>query len=112
VHGYEIHHGVLTRDGGEPFFADEGCRAGAVSGTIWHGLLENDEFRRRYLADVARLSGRRFTGAPDVSFAGVRAAKLDRLADLIDGHLDQHAIRDLLTAGCRGAPPLRLMLGG
>ena len=38
VQGYEIHHGVVTRDGGEPFFADEGCRVGAVAGTVWHGL--------------------------------------------------------------------------
>ena len=41
---------MLSRDGGEPFFADEGCQAGAVSGTIWHGLLENDQFRRGYLS--------------------------------------------------------------
>src|SRR5262249_10454073 len=33
VEGYEIHHGVVTREGGEPFFADEGCRIGSVAGT-------------------------------------------------------------------------------
>jgi hypothetical protein len=47
VEGYEIHHGVVTRDAGEPLVADEGCRAGAVAGTVWHGLLENDAFRPR-----------------------------------------------------------------
>jgi adenosylcobyric acid synthase len=52
LEGYEIHHGVVTREGGETLVADEGCRAGAVAGTVWHGLLENDAFRRRYLAEV------------------------------------------------------------
>jgi adenosylcobyric acid synthase len=108
VHGYEIHHGVPGRDGGEPFFADEGCRVGAVAGTVWHGLLENDSFRRDYLADVASVSGRRFTGAPDVSFAGIREARLDRLADLIARHLDHERIAKLLAADWPGGPVLTL----
>ena len=36
----------------------DGCRYGAVSGTLWHGILENDEFRRAYLTETARLAGR------------------------------------------------------
>ncbi len=111
VHGYEIHHGTVTRDGGEPFFADEGCRVDAVAGTAWHGLLENDGFRREYLTYVARVAGRSFTGAQDVSFAAVREAKLDRLADLIAGHLDGSRIRELLASGADPLPPLRLSLG-
>jgi adenosylcobyric acid synthase len=110
LHGYEIHHGVITRDGAEPFFADEGCRAGSVAGTIWHGLLENDSFRRGYLADVARLSGRKFTGAPDISFPAIREARLDRLADLIADHVDTARIRLLLKSGAEPVPELRLTL--
>src|SRR4051812_401949 len=30
--GYEIRHGRVTRDGGEPVFGEEGCRAGSVVG--------------------------------------------------------------------------------
>ncbi|HEX6931888.1 MAG TPA: cobyric acid synthase, partial [Streptosporangiaceae bacterium] len=54
VHGYEIHHGVVTPEGGEAFVAGEGCRSGSVAGTVWHGLLENDAFRRDYLREVSR----------------------------------------------------------
>jgi adenosylcobyric acid synthase len=111
VHGYEIHHGAVTRDDGEPFFADEGCRVEAVAGTVWHGLLENDSFRREYLTYVARVAGRSFTGAQDVSFSAVREGKLDRLADLIAGHLDSARIRKLLASGADPLPPLRLSLG-
>jgi adenosylcobyric acid synthase len=112
VDGYEVHQGVITRDGSGPFFADEGCRAGSVAGTIWHGLLENDSFRRAYIAEVARAAGRRFTGAADVSFAAAREAKLDRLADLIAGHLDTGAVRAMLGgAGAPMLPELRLTLG-
>jgi adenosylcobyric acid synthase len=110
VHGYEIHHGVPTRDGGEPFFADEGCRVEAVCGTVWHGLLENDSFRREYLGYVARVAGRSFTVAPDVSFEAIREAKLDRLADLVADHLDQDAVRALLNSGPPPLPSLRLTL--
>jgi adenosylcobyric acid synthase len=111
VHGYEIHHGTVIREDGEPFFADEGCRVDAVAGTVWHGLLENDSFRREYLTYVARVAGRSFTGAPDVSFGAIREAKLDRLADLIAGYLDADQVRELLTSGADPLPPLRLSLG-
>jgi adenosylcobyric acid synthase len=111
VNGYEIHHGTVIRDGGEPFFADEGCRVEAVAGTVWHGLLENDSFRREYLTYVARVAGRSFTGAQDVSFGAIREAKLDSLADLVAGHLDGASVRKLLSAGADALPPLRLTLG-
>jgi adenosylcobyric acid synthase len=110
VDGYEIHHGLVDRDGGETFFADEGCRVGSVTGTIWHGLLENDSFRRAYLRDIARLSGRKFTAAADVSFAAIREARLSRLADLIADHLDTGVVRALLASGPTDLPELRLSL--
>jgi adenosylcobyric acid synthase len=111
VEGYEIHHGVVTRDGGEPFVADEGCRDGTVAGTVWHGLLENDAFRRSYLSEVARTCGRRFVVGPGTSFAALREAQLDRLADLVADHLDRDGIQRLLDGDHRPAPPLRLTLG-
>ena len=111
VRGYEIHHGVVSRDGGEPFFADEGCRVEAVCGTVWHGLLENDSFRREYLGYVAKVAGRSFTVAPDVCFAAFREARLDRLADLVADHLDTGAVRALLASGAPPLPWLRLERG-
>ncbi|WP_416210979.1 cobyric acid synthase [Frankia sp. Cr2] len=99
VTGYEIRHGRLTvdGDGGEPFAAD-GIRVGAVAGTSWHGLLENDEFRRTLLIDVATRAGRSFTPAA-TCFADVRQRRLDALGDLIADHLDTAAVRTLLDSG-------------
>jgi adenosylcobyric acid synthase len=92
VEGYEIHHGRVRVGGGDAFFADEGCIVGPVAGTLWHGLFENDQWRREFLVDVAKATGRHFV--PDVahSFAKRRETRIDALADLIDDHLDTDAL--------------------
>jgi len=100
VEAYEIHHGVVTVEGGDPFL--DGCAVGAVRGTTWHGTFENDRFRRAYLRDVAAAAGRRFQPADDVSFAAVREQRLDRIGDLASDHLDTSALCGLLEGG---APP-------
>ena len=98
VSGYEIHHGVVTLTGyAEPFL--DGCRVGSVWGTSWHGTLENDQFRRAFLADVAAAAGRDFKPAPDTDFAALREATLDRLGDLVAEHLDTDAILRLIRGG-------------
>jgi adenosylcobyric acid synthase len=127
VSGYEIHHGAVDVRGGEPWFTSEpagrdpagsgrggagtaldGCRYGAVSGTLWHGILENDEFRRAYLIETARLAGRNFAPAPDTSFAAARQAQFDTLADAVEEHLDTAALLRLIEQGpTPGLPRLR-----
>jgi adenosylcobyric acid synthase len=99
VAGYEIHHGIaeITDPATEPFL--DGCRHGPVWGTSWHGALENDEFRRRFLAEVAALAGRDFTPAPGTSFAALREERLDVLADLVTAHLDTAALSRLIEGG-------------
>jgi len=105
VTGYEIHHGVVSVEGGEGFISDDhgrsldGCRVGAVWGTTWHGALENDGFRRALLREVAAASGRDFTPAPDTSFAAAREERLDRLGDLIEEHADTDALWKLIEGG-------------
>ncbi|GAB7039787.1 MULTISPECIES: cobyric acid synthase [Catenuloplanes] len=107
VSGYEIHHGLVSAadDGTRPFlhYADgrtEGAIAGSVFGTHWHGAFESDGFRRRFLTEAAHLSGRHgFTVAPDTSFAAARARTLDRLADLVEEHLDTTALWQLIESG-------------
>jgi cobyric acid synthase CobQ len=107
VTAYEIHHGIVDVEGGEPFL--DGCRLDAVWGTTWHGGMENDGFRRAFLADVARHAGRDFTPAPDVSFPAVRENALDALGDLVEEHLDTAAIRRLIEDGApSGLPAVRL----
>lgn len=104
VTAYEIHHGVVTADAGEPFL--DGVRVGAVSGTTWHGALENDDFRRAFLAEVATTTGRRFTAAADTDFAAVREARLDALGDLVESHADTDALWRLIEGGAPAGLPM------
>jgi adenosylcobyric acid synthase len=102
VTGYEIHHGRVAYHGESPLIsgAEEGSDRGHVLGTHWHGLLENDTFRRSLLCRVARLAGRSgFLPAPDTTFAAVRAAQLDLLGDLVADHLDITALAELIEHG-------------
>ncbi|MBM9464712.1 cobyric acid synthase [Aeromicrobium sp. YIM 150415] len=96
VSGYEIHHGRVTVRGGEEFLG--GAHAGSVWGTMWHGSLESDGFRRALLTEVAGRIGRELPSS-DVSFATAREARIDLLADLAESHLDLDALLDLATSG-------------
>lgn len=99
VEGYEIHHGVAELlDGADEAFLD-GCRAGSVWGTHWHGSLESDGFRRAFLRRVAAAAGRAFVPAPDTSFGELREEQLDRLGDLIEEHADTDALLRLIENG-------------
>jgi adenosylcobyric acid synthase len=100
VTGYEIHHGQVVRSGETPLIGDEGAQTDRVLGTHWHGLLENDAFRRRFLRWAADRAGRDFEPG-EVSFQAAREAQLDLLGDLVADHLDTKAVIDLLE---RGAP--------
>jgi adenosylcobyric acid synthase len=114
VRGYEIHHGRVVRSGDAPLLdgvgagsaeapPGEGSDAGVVVGTHWHGLLENDGFRRALLARVAEQAGRSgFRAAPGTSFAAERTAQLDLLGDLVEQHVDTTALRDVIR---HGTPP-------
>jgi adenosylcobyric acid synthase len=109
VSGYEIHHGAVLRSGERPlvrtpqYRPDEGAEAGPVLGTHWHGLLENDGFRRRLLGWAAATAGRTgFRAAPDTRFGLERERQLDLLGDLVETHLDTRGLRELID---RGAPP-------
>ncbi|HVL07447.1 MAG TPA: cobyric acid synthase [Acidimicrobiales bacterium] len=92
VTGYQIHHGRVA--GADPWITlddaygagPEGSRSGRFSGTTLHGLFEDDGFRAAFLG--IEPSG--------VSFAAAREAQLDRLADMLEAHLDLAAIETLL----------------
>jgi adenosylcobyric acid synthase len=104
--GYEIHHGQVSRSQESPWFQQggqvQGYRHGSVFGTHWHGLLDNDDFRRGWLEQAAQIAGRPgFQVAPDVSVPGRREAQLDLMADLLTAHLDLDAVLALLD----GPPP-------
>lgn len=109
--GYEIHHGRLVRCAATSWFeadspADvQGYRHGAVFGTHWHGLLDNNDFRRRWLTEVAALAGRDgFVVADDVDVPGRRDGQLDLMADLLAAHVDIDAVMKLVQAGPASLP--------
>lgn len=81
--GYEIHHGRVT-----------GARAaGAVTGTMVHGALEDDDHRAAFLATLG-VTGR-------ASFPASRERRLDLLGDLVEQHLDVDALLALATGPAR-----------
>ncbi|MDP9181743.1 MAG: cobyric acid synthase [Actinomycetota bacterium] len=93
---YEIHHGRITVESGEEFL--DGVRVGPVFGTVWHGALESDGFRRAFLSEVATLTGRAWEPGTR-AFEEVRQARLDVLGDLVAEHLDTDAVLGLLADG-------------
>ncbi|WP_407687412.1 cobyric acid synthase [Mycobacterium sp. HUMS_1102779] len=105
--GYEIHHGRLSRCAERSWFEVEsesqGIERAAIFGTHWHGLLDNDEFRRAWLSRVADAAGRRGFVVGDVEVAARRDAQLDVVAEMLESHLDLDAVLGLLDA----PPPRR-----
>ncbi|CAM3719586.1 cobyric acid synthase [Kibdelosporangium persicum] len=109
--GYEIHHGTVVNQPAEglvtlPDGSPEGVVDGAVIGTHWHGLLENDEPRREFLRWAAGHAGRDFVPAADTSFAAIREAQLDLLGDLVAEHIDTDVLRQLLADGAPSGLPV------
>ncbi|WP_228386697.1 cobyric acid synthase [Ornithinicoccus halotolerans] len=102
--GYEIHHGRVRVARGEPFLG--GVRDGAVLGTMWHGSLEGDALRAALLREVASHVGREGFRPGGVSFARARTARLDRLGDLVEEHLNMDRVCELVTGGVPAGLPV------
>lgn len=104
VSGYEIHHGVCTpHPGAEPFL--DGVRAGNVWGTMLHGSLESDGFRRAFLADVAAASGAEWCPSADAPTMGERRERMiDTLADACERHLDLERLLELARLSASDHP--------
>jgi adenosylcobyric acid synthase len=104
VAGYRIHHGRVVPEGGDPFVEVDGrvdgVAARAVHGTTVHGLFESDGFRAAFLAGAAARTGKRFV-AGATPFATVREARVDRLADVLEAHLDLDAVTALVAQAVR-----------
>jgi adenosylcobyric acid synthase len=110
LHGYEIHHGGVSRST-EDDWLGVGIRRGAVYGTHWHGLLDNDDVRRHWLTAAAAAAGRAgFVVADDVDVRARRDAQLDVMADLINSHVDIAAVIALLEHGPPRLPTIATRL--
>jgi adenosylcobyric acid synthase len=105
--GYEIHHGRLSRCAEDSWFEvgsqSQGVVRDAVFGTHWHGLLDNDAFRRAWLTRVAEAAGRGGFVVGHTDVAARRDAQLDVIADLLADNMDVAAVLALLE----GPPPHR-----
>jgi adenosylcobyric acid synthase len=115
--GYEIHHGRVVRCAEDAWFdvrgTVQGYQRGRIFATHWHGLLDNDGFRRAWLARAAEAAGRTgFRVAPDTSVASRRDGQLDLMADLLGAHLDLDAVLALLDGPPPAAPIITTGVGG
>ncbi|MFQ5671554.1 MAG: cobyric acid synthase [Nitrospinales bacterium] len=104
VRGYEIHMGVTKfHTPYPPLFASEngadprcsGIADDGLVGTYLHGFFDEDELRVEFLRSI-----RRHRGLPDVSsnlkYKAFREKQLDRLAEMVDRHIDMKKIKELL----------------
>jgi adenosylcobyric acid synthase len=112
VAGYRLHHGRVrpSASGAVPWLVtdrgeDVGWRTpdGRVSGTTLHALFERDGFREAVLGWVARRAGKRWSPG-GVRFAEARMARLDRIADLLERHLDLDRLGTLIEGAVRDRP--------
>jgi adenosylcobyric acid synthase len=103
VTGFQIHHGRTTA-ADEPWamlddsygMGPDGGIEGRFGGTSLHGVFEEDGFRGAFLAAAAARRGKVWQPS-GVSFAAAREAQLDRLADVLEAHMDLPALDALLS---------------
>jgi adenosylcobyric acid synthase len=110
VDGYEIHHGRVQRGAGALAWVHLDDTAGneeegavdsdraVVLGTSVHGLFESDGFRAVFLTEVGRRRGKAFVPA-GTSFGDAREAQIDRLADLVEAHVDLERLFAIIELG-------------
>ena len=106
----------MTRSGEANWFEVDGTAQGyvrgGVFGTHWHGLFDNDRFRREWLSSAAALAERPgFHVAGDVNVGARRDAQLDLMADLLAAHLDVEAVLALIDGGPPGRPVITSAVG-
>ncbi len=96
VSGYEIHHGKITNNFPAEEFLD-GYRSQNTFGTMLHGSLENDDFRRRLLLETAQISGSRWRPDPEApAYSQRREDMINALADSIEQNVDLDAMLEAM----------------
>jgi len=105
VTGYEIHNGVSEGQAlNAPLFDIEGRPEGAVSedgqiiGTYLHGLFDHPEACQALLKQLGLVNGEQS------DYQAHRERELDRLADMLEAHIDIEAVIALFEAGASPSP--------
>lgn len=95
VEGYEIHSGMtaglefpLIHYGNEV----EGYRQGNIIGTLLHGLFDNGDFRRAFLAPIRQ---RKNLAVPPQS---AEVDRYSKLAQHVKSHMDWNAVEQMMEA--------------
>lgn len=103
--GYEMHNGVTTGPAlARPLALLDGRPDGAISedgqvaGTYVHGVFDQPDACRAILQWGGLAAGTELAAAA-VDYQQHRQQQLDRLADLVEDHLDTDWLRDLLGLG-------------
>ncbi|MGQ0615665.1 MAG: cobyric acid synthase [Acidimicrobiia bacterium] len=103
--GYRIHHGrAVPGPGARTWLVDDratavGWWSGRFAGTSVHGLFESDTLRAdllRWAADHAGVPAPALRGA---GFAAAREARLDRIADTLEAHVDLGRLWSIVAEG-------------
>lgn len=110
VNGYEIHMGRtelgpqaapfvhVTERRGIAEKADEGAVSenGLVWGSYFHGIFDNDAFRKRLLGWLQERKGLTQSADSQISASQQLSRELDRLADICRAHLDMRKVYGML----------------
>ena len=108
--GYEIHHGKITRTTADDWLGI-GFRKGATYGTHLHGLFDNDNFRRDWIAEIAYLSGHsKFVTNNMINVRNCREKQIETIASLLESHLDINAIIDTISSSTSLQPNIKTKL--
>lgn len=103
--GYEIHMGVtrMLNDMVKPFMkTDLGTIDGAIDatgrilGTYYHGIFDNDDFRKALLAPIRNKLG--LEASESISYEALKDAEYDRLAEHVKMHLDMKQLHAIINA--------------
>ena len=107
VTGYEIHEGTTELNSSSPFLSvvkgqgnnDKGLIDGASNGNVFatylHGIFHNYNFRREFLNYLRVKKGFKAKYGED-SYETQKDYSLNRLADIVEEHLDMDIIDKLL----------------
>ena len=72
-------------------------QTGTVFGSYVHGIFDNPVFTEKLLNNILAARGRPALTGPAPAYANFREAEYDRLADMVEAHLDVNALERIIN---------------